>query len=104
MPRVVDSEAMTVTAATKRDFRVLWYEAKGARTLFRGGKAQPLPKQKPTRLAVFTVTARTRDKARRLAKEHVLKRIGPMRKLLSVNFTTRPDELLVYTGEKQEPK
>lgn len=95
---------MTVTAATTRDFRVLWYEAKGARTLFRGGKAQPMPKPKPTRLAVFTVKARTHDRARRLAKEHVLKRLGSMRKLLSVNFTARPDELIVYTGEKQEPK
>lgn len=94
---------MTVTAATMRDFRVLWYEAKSARLVFRGGLPQPAPKAKPTRQATFTVRARTQDGARRLAKDYVLKRLGPRRKLLSVNFAARPDELIVYTGEKQAP-
>jgi len=93
------SSATTITAATARKFRVLWYEAAEARHLFDAstGLRRRLPGQKAKRKSVFEVEARTLDHARRLAREHVARRGA---RLLSVNFTQRPDELIVYTREQ----
>lgn len=86
-----------------RKFRVLWYEAKAARSLINPDRsAVRLVKQKPSRVATFHVDARTVDSARNQARDYVKKRLTPRQVLLSVNFTTRPNEIIIYTGEKQE--
>jgi len=94
---------MPVAPATTRKFRVFWYETKSLRSVINPGRPpRPLPKTKPTRHMTFHVDARSNAIARSKAREYVRKRLGPRRQLLSVNFTSRTDELIIYTGEKQE--
>jgi hypothetical protein len=47
-------------------------------------------------VATFEVSARTLDEARRLARAHVRTRGATP---LSVNFTQRPNEIIVYSKE-----
>ncbi len=94
---------MPVAPATTRKFRVFWYETKTPRHVLSAGQPpRPLPRHKPTRLETFYVQARSLDTARKKAREYVKKRLGPRRMLLSVNFTARRDELIIYTAEKKE--
>lgn len=81
--------------ATKREFTVLWYEVKHARSVFRDGASRPVP-SRAKRKVTFTVEARTLDTARKLAQDHVRDR-GV--EVLSVNFTQRPNELIIYSKE-----
>ena len=76
---------------------MLWYEARGPVHVLGPSGPRSIPRQKATRKAVFEVEARTLDTARVQARDYVRRRGG---ELLSVNFTTRPNELIVYTKEK----
>ena len=95
---------MAVSAAQLRDYKVVWFEVQKARTIYSAGQQMLVPAPSPKRRATFTVTARTVDTARRGAREHVQKRLRPNETLHSVNFTTRANELVIYTGETKEQK
>jgi hypothetical protein len=89
--------ATKIAPAHARVFKVLWYEVRNARAIINPGRAPvELPKATAKRRKILEVKARTLDAARRLAREAV-RRQGV--EVLAVNFTTRPNELVVYSKE-----
>lgn len=85
--------------ALTRPFRVLWYEAPAQQSILVSMTAERrvLPRRPAKRLAVFTVDARTLDHARDAAKTYAEKRGA---KVLSANFSQRPDEIILYSEAK----
>ena len=86
----------TIQPARVQTFTVLWYEVRHARAVINpGSETRAFPPTAKKRVT-FMVEARTLDAARELARDHVRHR-GV--EVLSVNFTQRRNELIIYSKE-----